>query len=148
MGSQRRATIIFTAIMVAVANLWRINLKAVNAYNSHDLSGRNLPIDTAADFSTDYFLNITTPKAESTLVHFDPHFAGGFRNQVRARYSSTSYLSSSSSQIWLMILYLYPLISSIAAHEVCCIYKLFRPINTKQRCEFSNQVIFLTFFQV
>jgi hypothetical protein len=114
--------------MVAVANLWRINLKAVNAYNSHDLNGlRNLPIDTAADFSTDYFLNITTPKAESTLVHFDPHFSGGFRNQVRARYSlSTSYLSSSSSQIWLIILYLYPLKSSIAAHEVCCIYKLCR----------------------
>ncbi len=29
----------------------------------------------------DYFINITTPQPQPTLVHFDPVFLGGFRNQ-------------------------------------------------------------------
>ena len=39
------------------------------------------PSVTADDFRIEYFFNITTPKAVTTLLHFDPHFMGGFRNQ-------------------------------------------------------------------
>lgn len=31
--------------------------------------------------SIDYFINITTPQPLPTLVHFDPRFIGGYRNQ-------------------------------------------------------------------
>lgn len=35
--------------------------------------------DTINDMA--YFINITTPQPQLTLVHFDPKFLGGFRNQ-------------------------------------------------------------------
>ena len=48
------------------------------------LSNQPVPKDTTTQNDYDYideFLELTKPKATSTLVHYDPHFMGGFRNQ-------------------------------------------------------------------
>jgi len=54
-----------------------------DALHHHHYSNTHNNNNIMDDYSSyfQYFLNITTPQPLPTLVHYDPHFLGGYRNQ-------------------------------------------------------------------
>jgi hypothetical protein len=74
-------------IQLVISNLYLTQTLDANSSRVLDLpsveSGIQRPDDATKDAinSMEYFINITTPQPLLTLVHFDPKFLGGYRNQ-------------------------------------------------------------------
>ena len=75
---------VFVLLTMQYNQLFRMtrttNLIFLDLYDTTSLPSSTESIRSNIDYY-DYFINITTPQPQPTLVHYEPVFQGGFRNQ-------------------------------------------------------------------
>lgn len=80
--SWKRSSLVFaTVAALCLIQVWMSYNNLTAIFAATRVQHENHVINSINEDTIEYFMNLTKPRAQLTLVHYDPFFLGGYRNQ-------------------------------------------------------------------